>query len=449
MIKSVKRRNNRIKDFISSKDIRNLCRLTDKKYKNTFTRNRKISCQDLLLMSLNKQGKNTSFEIRDFMISKKGDKNVMCTDEAYLKQRRHLNPEVFKKINEIYLKDFYEEKRYIKRKNGYIVFAIDGSKEEIPNTEKNREEFGYAENREGINVARALLSSIYDVNNHFYVDVEIDKYTASEIELAKRNIEKMIEIIGTENILIIFDRGYPSIEFFYWLEKRDIKFLMRLHGKDYKKEKQQMKQEDEILELKYYHSRLQSIKKKYPSTYSEIKNKTGAQYRFTKIKINDKTTEYLISNLSMEEFSTKELEELYGSRWKIEESYNSIKNKLKIESFTGNLPIFIYQDIYAQIFVYNQIQDMIYTGNEKLKETNKNKNLKLEYKINENKAIGIYKEQYIRILLIKDKKESNKKFENLIKEMERYTSAIRNNRETQPRKWNHKNKNRTNFKPSF
>lgn len=449
MIKSVKRRNNKIKDFIYNEDIRNLCRLSDKKYKNTFTRNRKISCQDLLLMTLNKQGKNTSFEIRDYIVRKKGDKKVMCTDEAYLKQRRHLNPAVFKKINEIYLKDFYEEKRYIQRKNGYILFAIDGSKEEIPNTQKNREEFGYTENKEGINVARALLSSIYDINNHFYVDVEIDKYSASEIELAKRNIEKMIEIIGKEKILIIFDRNYPSIEFFYWLEKRNIKFLMRLRGKDYKEEKQQMKQEDEILELKYDYSRLQSIKKKYPSIYGEIKNKTGVKYRFTRIKINEKTTEYLISNLGMEEFSMIELKELYGSRWKIEEAYNSIKNKLKIESFTGNLPIYIYQDIYAQIFVYNQLQDMIYTGNEELLETNKNKKTKLKYKINENKAIGIYKEKYIRILLMKDKEESNQEFENLIKEMERYASAIRNNRETQPRKWNHKNKYRTNFKPSF
>lgn len=71
MIKSIKRRNNKIKDFIYNDDIRNLCRLTDKNYKNTFTRNRKISCQDLLLMTLNKQGKNTSFEIRDFMVRKK------------------------------------------------------------------------------------------------------------------------------------------------------------------------------------------------------------------------------------------------------------------------------------------------------------------------------------------------------------------------------------------
>ena len=141
-------------------------------------------------MTLNKQGKNTSFEIRDFILNKKGEKMVTYTDEAYLKQSRHLNPEFFKKMNEVYLKDFYDDKKYIQRKNGYVIFTIDGSEEKIPNTKKNREKFGYAENKEGINVARALLSSIYDIHNYFYVDVQVDKYTASEIDLEKKILIK-------------------------------------------------------------------------------------------------------------------------------------------------------------------------------------------------------------------------------------------------------------------
>lgn len=449
MKKSMKRRNKKIRSFIYCENIRSFCRLKGKAYKNTFTRNRKIPCEDLLLMTLNKQGKNTSFEIRDFMINKKGDKEEMYSDEAYLKQRRHLNPEVFKEMNKIYLDDFYGEKEFVQRKNGYIVFAIDGSKEEIPNTPRNREEFGYAENQGGVNVARALLSSIYDVYNHFYVDVEIDKYTSSEIELAKINIEKMKKIVGEEKILIIFDRGYPSIEFFYWLEKRKLKFLIRLKSKDYKEEKEQMGSDDEIIELKYSNSRLQSIKKKYPKIYKELKGKSGKEYRFTKIEISEKNTENLISNLTKEEFSKEDIKQLYSKRWEIEKSYDSIKNKLKIESFTGKLPIFVYQDIYAQVFVYNQLEDMLYTGNEELKEVNKSKEKKLEYKINENKAIGIYKEQYIKILLIEEAEERDEEFEKLIKEMERYTTAIRNNRKTQPRKWSYRNKYKTNSKPSF
>lgn len=40
---------------------------------------------------------------------------------------------------------------------------------------------------------------------------------------------------------------------------------MRLQGKDYKEEKQEMKQDDEILELKYHYSRLRSIKRSIPT----------------------------------------------------------------------------------------------------------------------------------------------------------------------------------------
>lgn len=92
---------------------------------------------------------------------------------------------------------------------------------------------------------------------------------------------------------------------------------MRLQGKDYKEEKEKMEQEDEIVELKYHKGRLKSIKKKYPEAYEEIKDKSGKEYRFTKIEINEQTTEYLISNISKEEFSKNELKEIHGNRWKI------------------------------------------------------------------------------------------------------------------------------------
>lgn len=40
----------------------------------------------------------------------------------------------------------------------------------------------------------------------------------------------MLEIIDKEKILIVFDRGYPSIEFFHWLEKR-YKIFNEIAGK--------------------------------------------------------------------------------------------------------------------------------------------------------------------------------------------------------------------------
>lgn len=137
-------------------------------------------------MTLNKQGKNVSFEIRYFELNKKGEKEVQYSEEAYLKQRRILNPEMFKGMNTLYLSDFYFRPK-------------------------------------------------------------------------------------------------------------------------------------------------------------EIKNKNGINLRVTKIKINENLNECLVSNLDTNESTKEDLKEIYAKRWEAENSYNSIKNKLKIEEFTGNLPQFIYQ----------------------------------------------------------------------------------------------------------
>ncbi len=298
-------------------------------------------------MTLNKQGKNISFEIRDYELNKKGEKQVNYTDEAYLKQRRNLNPDVFKEMNRLYLKDFYKKPKYIKKKKGYILCAIDGSKIEIPNTQKNREVFGSEGNQYKRNTARALISGIYDVENHFFVNVQINRTDSNEINLAKENIVEGNRIIGKNKEILIFDRNYPSIEFFNWLEENEKKFVMRLSSNDYIKERENMKSKDEEKNIEYTYARLNKIKKSNNLLYEKIKDKKGIILRITKIEIDNKKEECLISNLSKEEFSEKDLKEIYEKRWKIENSYNSIKNKLKIESFSGNLPQFIYQDIYA------------------------------------------------------------------------------------------------------
>jgi len=445
-MRELKKRNKELQEFVNAKETREKARLSGEKYQNTFSRERKIPLPDLLRLTFNKQGKTTSFEIRDYEINKKGGHAVNYTDEAYLKQRRILNPDVFKEANYVYLNSFYNEDKSIIRTKGYILSAIDGSKEEVPNTPENRAHFGYQKTQNERQPARAMFSSIYDVNNKFYIDVTIDKYTSSEIELAKENIKAALKIIGTEKLLIIFDRGYPSLEFFFWLEKHHIKFIMRLKAKDYKIEKSKMISDDEQVEIIHTYSREHIIRKKYPEIYDEWMALGKTTVRFTKVDFNKEKDNYLVSNLSKDEFNNTELKEIYYLRWGIEESYNSIKNKLKIESYTGNLPVFVYQDIYAQTVVYNQIQDLLRLSNQELSKLNRGKKLKNEVKVNENKAIGLFKEQFIRIMINGDDEGD---YERLIKEMARYASVIRKNRPSKPRIWNNSNKYRTNLKSSF
>lgn len=230
------------------------------------------------------------------------------------------------------------------------------------NTPLNRERFGSEGNQHKQKTARALLSGIYDVENHFFLDVEIDRVDSNETNLAKRNIEAIQEILGENKEILILDRGYPSIELFNWLEKQNKKFVIRLSSNDYIKEREEMTSEDEFLTIRYTYARLNKIKKTNSSFYEEIKDKVGIKLRLTKIEINEQTTEYLISNLDKKEFCKEDLKEIYVKRWQVEISYNSLKNKLKIEEFTGNLPQFIYQYVYAQIVVYENGHQVINIG---------------------------------------------------------------------------------------
>ena len=445
----INRRRKYLRNKIYDERTRILCR-NDMETK-AFTRNRKITFSDLLLLTLNKQGRNVSFEIRDYEINKKGKQSVEYTDEAYLKQRRQLNPEVFKELNRGYLKDFYNEKKYVKKYKGYVVWAIDGSKIEITNTQQNREGLGSVTggNAKKGRIARALLSGAYDVYNKFYGDVQVCHIKTYEGKIAYKNIEECVKINKYGKNLFVLDRNYAALDLFNKIEENEARFVIRLTINDYVRERKEMKSDDEIVEIKYDRHRMHHYKKKNPKLYEKLKEKKSVKLRIVNIKLKTGEIETLITNIYTKKFTIKDFKEIYKARWKIEESYNSIKNKLKIEKCTGKLPIYVYQDIYAQVLVYNQVQDILNAENEELRKRNKKKNLKNEYQINENKAIGLFKEQFIKVMLIEDKNEAVKAYDKLSEEMVRYVSAIRKERKTEKREWNPKNKYHSNRGTTF
>ncbi len=135
---------------------------------------------------------------------------MKISKQGYLQQRKCLNPEVFSYLNDEYLTDFYNSSKP-KLWNGFLLLAIDGSKAEVPNSTENRKNFGQV---------RTLVSGMYDILNQFYLDIEIVHISASETELAKKDLEHLKYINTSQPVLALFDRGYPSIEFIDFLETK-------------------------------------------------------------------------------------------------------------------------------------------------------------------------------------------------------------------------------------
>jgi len=435
----------RIKDLfeeIHNKDIIGAARLDGDI--NSWSRQRNMPLGDILTCTLAKKGLSTTIEIRQyFQSTDKVEQTVSKQD--YFKQRQKLNPEVFRTLNRNYLKRFYgghEAKGW----HGHLVMAVDGSRAEIPNSEENRQFYGESINKYGKQVARANISALHDVFNRFILDIGIHNYRDNEIEEAKAHIRILKETVGDRSVLIMFDRNYASLEFVDYLEKSGLKYLIRLHTGDYKAERAAMESEDDEVLLGFTNTRLAHLKQKSPERARELAEQKSATVRILETILSNGEQAAFMTNLK--EGTPTEIKQLYRKRWSIEQKYHTLKNKLKFESVTGKASIYVAQDFWAQMLVFNIVQDLILSAERRAAKNAKKKRLKYEIRINENIAIGLFKEQFIKLIMEENDNIKDAMFKRLLSDMERYIVPVRNMKSS-PRKRRYFNKYKCNQKPSF
>ena len=372
---------------------------------------------------------------------------MKMSKQGYLQQRKRLNPEVFSYLNDEYMADFYHSSEP-RLWNGFLLLAIDGSKAEVPNSPENRERFGKSNNQHSeLGQVRALVSGMYDILNHFYLDIEISHISTSETELAKKNLHHLTHIDIKQPVLAIFDRGYPSMEFIDFLETEKINYLFRIFSNDYKFERRNMKSTDETVILRHTYQRLEKIRKKHPERLERMKEKGYTNTRIMTSMLPSGNELTLMTNLPFE-FSQKQLEDLYYQRWEIEKKYHTLKNKMKFESVTGKSTIYVDQDFRAQVLVYNILQDIRKEADEEVSVRGRKKGSKYPMHTNENIAIGLFKEQMIKLILEKNAVRRGQLLFKLQTEMEEYILPQRN-LPGKERKKNLSNKYKNNQKNSF
>jgi hypothetical protein len=411
---------------------------------SSWTRQRDMPLEDIVLCTLAKKGLSTTMEVRHYFQAM-GKVEQTVSKQDYLRRRQKVNPEVFKLLNRNYLKRFYGGQEAL-RWHGYLVMAVDGSRAEIPNSEENRRTYGESINKYGKSVARTNLSAVHDVFNRFLVDIGMHHYRSGEIEEAKVHSEALKEIIGEQPVIIMFDRNYESLEFMDFLDRKGIKYLIRLHKGNYEAEKAQMRGADEEVELMYTRARLGHLREKSPERMRELAQQKSKRVRILKTKFANGEAAAFITNVR--EGTTAEILRLYRKRWGIEQKYHTLKNKLKFESVTGKASIYVVQDFWAQTLVFNMVQDLITAAERRVVKKAKKRRLKYEMRINENIAIGLFKEKFIRLMIEENDSLRDEMFRRLTADMERNIVPVRKLKSA-PRKWKYFNKYKCNLKPSF
>ena len=342
---------------------------------NTLVRRRKMPLEDLVYSMINRKGLTLKMELRNYM--KTTHPGTEISKPGYLKQRMKLNPDAFKFLYQEHNKNFYQDEEvepYTYK--GFLILAADGSDINIPTTDETIEKYGSASVRGVKPCAQIGLGCIYDVLNRFILESSINTVKFDEMRVAQEQLKGIKDTIGNRYpYLVVMDRGYPSTPAFLNFIDDGVYFVARLKTSDYKAEQK----------------------------------------------------EIFATNLPRDKFPEECFAELYHMRWGIETAYEVLKDRLKIENFTGIKSVLIEQDINSTIYVSNLAEDIICDIEESSQEHLKN-DYKHTMQLNRNLSIGLLKNDLIYILIEKDGNKKVALLQALYDEISKNVVPIRHDR---------------------
>lgn len=378
-----------------------------------FTRFRKLDFSDIILMIL--EGEKTGIT-RDIMTYLRKSQSPVdsYSAAAFCKARQKIKWQGFEKLFHDSGTVLYQFGTY-KKLNGYRLLAIDGSDFNLPDTPENKEAFG-SESFDHGDQPQALVSCLYDVLNMVIIDGKVERYNASERKIAEKHLE-YLDTVRTSKDIIIMDRGYPSAELISLLESKKYSYLMRVNKNQFFREIRDANLPDQIVTRR---------------------EKGGKEltFRVINITLNDGKTETLITNLYDKSLTESFFARLYHYRWGIETRFDVLKNMLKVEDFSGVLPLCIYQDIFATLYLANMMAIAEYDNADAIEEYNKNENHKYQYIWNSAMVIYALKNSFIELVLSTSPQKTEKLYARIRNEMTASFSPVRDGR-SYPRKKKH------------
>ena len=374
-----------------------------RKSKKDFIRNRKVSFAMNILLIFACLKRSIQTGIDQFIIDMDTEFNTY-SKQAFSKRRQCILPEAFQELYRLSTEFFYKEANY-KTYSGYRILAVDGSKVNLPCNKELMEIYGCQKPTN--NLIQSLVSCLTDVLNHVILDGIMAPCNGNERELAKQHILNLSKI-KTDKDIILFDRGYPSAELMQYIDQTGFKYIMRCSTSFVASINKKKFINDDIIKHKFK------------------KNGKEVTFRILRFSISDNTTEILVTNI-FEEFSISNFKELYNMRWGIEKTYNCIKNKFGLESFSGTKPVCILQDFYANLYLYNALAMLMYENNKKTPEK-KDIETKYVYKINESQAVNKIRDNLIKAVMAESEIERNKLFMKVYKQLQKELVPVRPNR---------------------
>jgi hypothetical protein len=360
-----------------------------------FTRNRKMNFPKAIYFMLNMLNESTQVALNRFF-KNIGEEETHMSQQAFSKARSHFDHTPFEKMFRGIVLEQYGGEYETDLWNGWKILAIDGTAVALPNTQELRDRFGVSGAKADSATARGSI--LYDVLTDRIMDASIGKYGRSERKFAKDHIAQLQNICDTEHTMIIFDRGYASLDLIQCLEQAGLHFLMRVRRK-------------------------WALAVDAADSNSLVKLDAETTVRVVKFMLPSGEQETLITNLfdlPEEVFPT-----LYFYRWPVETKFDIVKNKLELENFSGRTENAVLQDFWACMLLANIAAVAKDEANELVRAQRSGKENKYVYIPNMNQLIGSLKDAYIDAVFLPSERKRRKRMNAVIAQIARAVIPVR------------------------
>lgn len=347
---------------------------------NHFIRKRKLSFKQVVMYLLY-SSKASMFQNLATILDDLGkDAFPSVSKQAVSKARSGILPSLFQELFNLSVDIFYKNIGKRKTWHGYHVFAIDGSKLQLPNSKSNFDEFSemFSAHHHEKKFTMALSSMVYDVLDDYIIHASINPYLASERQAALNHLKTIENLNIYKNSVVVFDRGYYAEWFFRYCSGKGHPCVMRLKEK--------------IKISRASHGDLITILPGNPKENTE-----DIKIRVIAVPLESGETEYLATNIFDERFTVEMFKELYFLRWPVESKYYELKYRINLEEFNGATSNSIRQEFFINLLVSN-LASLIKNAADDEIDANANPGNRYRYQANRTFIIGRLKRLFPKCL---------------------------------------------------
>jgi Transposase DDE domain len=267
------------------------------------------------------------------------------TASAYCQARQKLKPELFARLNQIVVEDFYRlygADGAVKRWRGHRLLGSDGTKINIPDTPSLRAAFTVHSNQHE-EFVQATAVVLHDLLNDIGLQASLGPVSGEKRPL----LEQLWEATEESDVLVL-DRNFGDYSIVAWavVSNRDVIIRCR-------------RQSFSVVEEFWQSDKLEAIVTLNVSQSAETQRYVRAHslpesvpVRLLKFTLPTGETEVLLTTLcDRRQYPRKEFYTVYGWRWGDETYYDRIKNIFEVERFSGESEQIIRQDFFGVIFL--------------------------------------------------------------------------------------------------